>query len=146
MYNQIDGMKKILLVAAIAVSFLAFTGKSSAVVRTKSLTDTLPAEMKQYWLVMLLKGSTRTHDKETSARIQAAHMANIGRLAEEGKIVMAGPMGYKYDADLRGIFIIDAKDSITAASYVNTDSAIITGRLRFELHPWWTQKGTYIFK
>jgi uncharacterized protein YciI len=100
--------------------------------------------MKQYWLVMLLKGTNRTHDKATADRIQAAHMANIGRLHEEGKLVMAGPMGY--DKDLRGIFILDAKDSATAASYVATDSAIITGRLRFELHPWWTQTGTYTFK
>ena len=102
--------------------------------------------MKQYWMVMLLKGPNRTHDKETSAKIQAAHIANIGRLAEQGIIIMAGPMGYKYDADLRGLFIMDAKDSATAASYVKTDSAVITGRLRFEIHPWWTQTGTYIFK
>ncbi len=61
----------------------------------------------------------------------------------EGKIIMAGPMGY--DKDLRGIFIIDARDSAQAASYIKTDSAIITGRLRFELHPWWTAKGKYEF-
>ena len=51
-----------------------------------------------------------------------------------------------YNKDLRGIFIIDAKDSVQAAGYVNTDPAIITGRLRFEVHPWWTAKGTYEFK
>jgi hypothetical protein len=56
----------------------------------------------------------------------------------------AGPMGY--DKDLRGIFIIDAKDSAEAASYIKTDSAIILGRLRFEVHPWWTAKGKYEFK
>ena len=132
--------------ASIGLCFFAFTSKNSASIYKKSFTDTMPAEMKQYWLVMLLKGTNRTHDKATSARIQAAHLANIDRLWKEGKVIMAGPMGYKYDADLRGIFIMDAKDSVTAASYVNTDSAIITGRLRFELHPWWTQKGTYTFK
>lgn len=102
--------------------------------------------MKQYWLVMLLKGGNRTHDKATAQRIQAAHLANIDKLWKEGKVVMAGPMGYKYDTDLRGIFIMDAKDSATAASFVMTDSAVITGRLRFEIHPWWTQTGTYTFK
>ena len=141
-------MKKILLpaVVAITITLLAFTGKNSAGSYSGSSADTMPAEMKQYWLVMLLKGQNRIHDKATSARIQAAHLANIDRLWKEGKVIMAGPMGYKYDADLRGIFIMDAKDSTTAASYVNTDSAVITGRLRFELHPWWTQKGTYTFK
>jgi uncharacterized protein YciI len=101
-------------------------------------------EMKQYWLTFLYSGPNRNQDSITAVRIQAAHMANIGRLASEGKIIMAGPMGY--DKDLRGIFIMDAKDSAEAASYVKTHSAIITGRLRFEVHPWWTAKGTYQFK
>ena len=104
--------------------------------------------MKKYWLVFLLKGPNRTQDSAAAAQIQAAHMANIGRLHKEGKIIMAGPMGYGkgQDKDLRGIFIMDAKDSTEAASFVATDSAIITGRMRFEVHPWWTAKGTYIFK
>jgi uncharacterized protein YciI len=137
-------MKKLLLFPFIAcLSLFVFARNNSASVKS-NLNDT--PRMKQYWLVMLLKGNNRTHDKATSQRIQAAHIANIDRLAAEGKVVMAGPMGYKYDADLRGLFIIDAPDSTTAASYVMTDSAIITGRLRFEVHPWWTQTGTYKFK
>ena len=139
-------MKKFVILATVAITFLAFTGKNTAGHSTILHLDTVPSEMKQYWLVMLLKGPNRTHDKATAARIQTAHLANIDRLWKEGKVIMAGPMGYKYDADLRGIFIMDAKDSVTAASYVKTDSAVITGRLRFELHPWWTQKGTYTFK
>ncbi len=107
--------------------------------------DTTPVfEMKQYWLTFLYKGPNRNQDSVTAARIQKAHIKNIERLADEGKIVMAGPMGY--DKDLRGIFIIDAKDSAEAASYIKTDSAIILGRLRFEVHPWWTAKGKYEFK
>src|SRR5688572_18638230 len=137
-------MKKLLLVGVIAfLTFFVFAKENSASVNV-SLNDT--PRMKQYWLVMLLKGNNRTHDKATAQRIQAAHIANIDRLAAEGKVVMAGPMGYKYDADLRGLFIMDAPDSTTAASYVKTDSAVITGRLRFEVHPWWTQTGSYTFK
>ena len=101
-------------------------------------------EMKTYWLVFLLKGPNRTHDSATSARIQQAHLANIDRLAKEGKIIMAGPMGY--NKDLRGIFIMDCKDSAEAASNIKTDTAVVTGRLRFEIHPWWTAKGKYEFK
>ena len=100
--------------------------------------------MKQYWLTFLLKGANRNQDSAAAAQIQAAHIRNIERLAAEGKIIMAGPMGY--DRDLRGIFIINAKDSAEAASFIKTDSAVITGRLRFELHPWWTMTGTYRFK
>jgi uncharacterized protein YciI len=103
-------------------------------------------EMKQYWLVLLKKGENREQDSVTRARIQKAHIANIERLASEKVIIMAGPMGHNYPNDLKGIFIMDAKDSATAASHINTDSAIITGRLKFEIHPWWTAQGKYEFK
>ena len=137
-------MKKLILVGIIAcLTAFVFAGNHHASIKM-DVNDT--PRMKQYWLVMLLKGPNRTHDKATAQHIQAAHITNIDRLANEGKVVMAGPMGYKYDADLRGLFIMDAPDSATAASYVKTDSAVITGRLRFEVHPWWTQTGTYTFK
>lgn len=116
-----------------------------AVILNYKGSDTTPKyEMKQYFLVFLLKGGNRGQDSATAAKLQEGHMANITRLHNEGVIVMAGPMGY--DKDLRGIFIVDAKDSTTAAAHVKTDPAIIAGRLRFEIHPWWAAKGTYQFK
>ncbi|HEX2846045.1 MAG TPA: YciI family protein [Chitinophagaceae bacterium] len=101
-------------------------------------------EMKRYWLVLLKKGTNRTQDSASTAKIQAAHIANINRLAREGKIIMAGPMGT--DGDLRGIFIMNAKDSTEVSALVNTDTAVITGRLKMEYYPWWSEKGKYIFK
>ena len=122
---------------AITVALVAFTNRKK--------TD---YKMKKYWLMFLLKGNNRSHDSATAARIQSAHMANIERLANEGKIIMAGPMGYSkgQDRELRGIFIMDAKDSADAAASVATDSAVLTGRLRFEVHPWWTARGSYTFR
>lgn len=140
-------MKRLLSFTAILVIVFSACNPESIKISTgdEAKSDTMQyGEMKQYWLTLLYKGPNRTQDSTAAERIQAAHLANIDRLAKEGKIVMAGPMGY--DKDLRGIFIIDAKDSAEAASYINTDSAIITGRLRFELHPWWTAKGKYEFK
>lgn len=107
-------------------------------------TSVYTDEMKRYWLVMLKKGPNRTHDSLSAARIQAAHMANIERLAKQGKIIMAGPMGI--DGDLRGIFIMDCKDSTEVEQFVNTDSAVITGRLKMEYYPWWSAKGKFVFK
>lgn len=135
-------IKTVLLLTTIGLAY-AFTGNSHAVFATEKPQADTP-RMKQYWLVTLLRGTNRTHDKATAGRIQAAHIANIERLHKEGYIVMAGPMGY--DKELRGIFIMDAKDSATVSKLVMQDSAVITGRLRFEIHPWWTQTGTYIFK
>ncbi|NTS41356.1 hypothetical protein HRG84_10615 [Flavisolibacter sp. BT320] len=136
-------MKKTLFLLFPIVLAYAFSGNSNAATSTTNFLADTP-RMKQYWLVTLLRGENRSHDKETADRIQAAHMENIGRLHQQGYIVMAGPMGY--NKELRGIFIMDAKDSATVAQLVMQDSAVITGRLRFEIHPWWTQTGTYIFK
>ena len=123
----------------------AFTKKGIITNNILTYKDTTPpSQMKQYWLVFLLKGNNRNQDSVTAAQIQAGHIANIERLAKQGVVVMAGPMGD--DTNLRGIFILDAKDSTTAAQYIKTDPAVIAGRLRFELHPWWTMKGTYEFK
>lgn len=136
-------MKKLFLLPLLCLAAFLLGAKTPSGQRvTASFNDT--PRMKQYWLVMLLKGNNRNHDSLTAEKIQEGHMANIRRLHEEGFLVMAGPMGY--DKELRGIFILDAKDSATAAALVNTDPAIKSGRLRFELHPWWTQTGTYIFK
>jgi len=107
-------------------------------------TSVYSGEMKRYWLVFLKKGPTSNHDSVSAAKIQEAHMANINRLAKEGKIIMAGPMGT--DGDLRGIFIMDCKDSTEVEKFVNTDTAVMTGRLRMEYYPWWSEKGKYIFK
>ena len=141
---------KTLLACLLLGSSIAYTSINKPIVAawqeiaTITGDSTAPGQMKQYWIIFLYKGANRTQDSVAAAKIQDAHIANIERLAKEGKIVMAGPMGY--DKDLRGIFIINAPDSATAASYVKTDTAIITGRLRFEVHPWWTAKGKYEFK
>jgi uncharacterized protein YciI len=86
----------------------------------------------------------RNQDSISAEKIQAAHIANIQRLAKQGKIIMAGPIGI--EDDLRGIFLMDCQDSAEVAKFVNTDTAVITGRLRMEYYPWWSMKGKYIFK
>ena len=101
-------------------------------------------EMKRYWLVLLQKGPNRNQDSISAEKIQAAHMANIGRLAKEGKLVMAGPIGV--EDNLRGIFLMNCADSSEVENFVKTDSAVITGRLVMKYYPWWTMKGKYIFK
>lgn len=101
-------------------------------------------EMKRYWLVLLQKGPNRNQDSISAEKIQAAHMANINRLAKEGKLVMAGPIGI--EDDLRGIFLMNCADSSEVENFVRTDSAVITGRLVMKYYPWWTMKGKYIFK
>jgi uncharacterized protein len=99
--------------------------------------------MRRYVMVLLYRGKkAHKYSKEEKAKIQAGHMENIGRLANEGKLLVAGPFGD--DTDLRGIFILDCESVEEAEKLVNTDPAVIAGTLRMELHPWWTAKGTVI--
>jgi len=107
-------------------------------------TSVYSGEMKRYWLVLLQKGPNRNQDSITAGKIQAAHMANINRLAKEGKLIMAGPIGS--EDNLRGIFLMNCADSAEVENFVRTDSAVITGRLIMKYYPWWVEKGKYIFK
>ena len=97
-------------------------------------------EMKTYQMVFLYKGSNRNQDSLEVEKIQAEHLANIKRLADEEKLIVAGP--FLDDKDLRGIFIFDVETEEEVRDLVETDLAIKTGRLRYENHPWMTAKET----
>ena len=96
--------------------------------------------MKEYYFVMLTKGERRSEITDTAKinELQRGHIANIERLAREGKIVVAGPFGD--NGDWRGIFIFDAADKEEVEQLLASDPAIAAGRLGFEIHPWWTAK------
>lgn len=96
-------------------------------------------EMKQYYMVFLIKGPNRNQDSATAATIQKAHLENIGRLHEEKKLAVAGP--FLDDQNMRGIFIFDVATEKEVIDLLNTDPAIISGRLIYEIHPWMTGKG-----
>ena len=97
-------------------------------------------EMKTYQMVFLYKGPNRDQDSTETMRIQEEHMTNIQRLGDEGKLIVAGP--FLDDKDLRGIFVFDSESEEEVKDLVETDPAIIAGRLRYEIHPWMTAKGT----
>lgn len=91
--------------------------------------------MKVYVMAFLKKGSNRSQDSTEAARLQAAHMANIQRMAEEGSLVLAGP--FMDDGDLRGIYVFNVSTVDSARALTETDPAIKAGRLAMELHPWY---------
>ena len=74
---------------------------------------------------------------ETTA-LQTAHLENIGKLAESGQLVLAGPFGGQ--GDLRGLFFFNVKSLEEARALADGDPAVKAGRLRVDLLPWWGPK------
>ncbi len=91
--------------------------------------------MRQYVFAYLKKGPNRDYDSAKTAEIQRAHLHNITRLAEEGKLVLAGP--FMDETEIRGIYVFAVESLEEAEALINSDPAIQSGSLIMELHPWY---------
>jgi len=121
--------KKILLtVIPILMGLLAFSQTGA---------DKKPEDMiRRYWFVLLTKGDNRDQDSVTAAKIQTGHLDNIRKLYGEGKIKVAGPFGE--EGDWQGIFIFDCETKEEVEKLLQTDPAIIAGRMVYQVKPWYT--------
>ncbi|MGJ3236497.1 YciI family protein [Marivirga sp.] len=130
-------MKNIIIFLLMAViPFLGFAQNPSY---NKSLADSLGADdygMKSYTLVMLKTGGGNVEDKAKVDSLFRGHLDNIGRLAEAGKIIVAGPLG-KNDNQYRGIFIFDEQDKAKVAELLQTDPAIKADLLAYDIYNWY---------
>ena len=119
---------------ALSLQLLAQPGNSY----NKALADSLGGDeygMKMYVLVVLKTGSA-TFDKKITDSLFNGHMANIARLASEGKLVVAGPLK-KNDKNYRGIFIFNVKTIEEANKLLITDPAVNSKILDSELYEWY---------
>ena len=91
--------------------------------------------MKGFILVMLKTGTNTSTDRDFINEQFRGHMENINRLVEEGKMIVAGPLG-KNDKTYRGIFILNASMD-EAKELMQTDPAIKSGLLDVELYDWY---------
>ncbi len=97
--------------------------------------------MKRYVMVFLMRGDKAMEFSEKELEeLQAGHMANMSKMEEAGKLVVAGPFGD--DTEFRGILIMDTETIEEAREMVEMDPAIKAGRMRAEFHPWWGAVGT----
>jgi len=92
--------------------------------------------MKSYVLVILKTGDTEIADAKQRSEIFAGHMKNINRMAEEGKLVVAGPFG-KNDNNFRGLYIFNVTTIEEAKALVDTDPAVLSGMMKGEFYPWY---------
>ncbi len=101
----------------------------------------LPPDMTVYYFCLLTRGpQAAAIPKEQAAELQRGHMDNIRRLADAGKLLVAGP--FMDGGEWRGIFILKCASLDEAKALVATDPAVAAGRLAAEVRPWLTMKGS----
>lgn len=91
--------------------------------------------MASYVIAFLKKGPNQDITPEEAMRLQIAHLDNIQRLADEGKLAVAGP--FMNSGDLMGIYIFNVATLEEARALTATDPAIERGSLVMELHSWY---------
>ncbi|MDA3952028.1 MAG: YciI family protein [Bacteroidales bacterium] len=140
-------MKKLNLILLIIVFFFSCNSENSEVVIHESNDDVAYDSllvkkygadqygMRKYVIAFLKRGPNRGQDSLEAAQLQKAHLENINQLAEEGKLVLAGP--FLDDGDLRGIYIFNVRTIEEAQKLTETDPAIQKGSLIMELHSWY---------
>lgn len=91
--------------------------------------------MKQYVMAFLRKGPADITDKTQRSELLKGHMQNIGRLAEEGQLVLAGPM--TANTGVEGIYVFNVTTVAEAEALSLTDPAVKAGLFAMEYHPWY---------
>ena len=93
--------------------------------------------MKMYVLCILKTGPRDAEIQgEERKKIFAGHFANIGRLADEGKLAVAGPFG-KNDKAYRGLYIFNVATIEEAEKLVMLDPAVQAGVFVPDLTLWY---------
>ena len=99
-----------------------------------------PISMTTAYLGFLTRGAKWTPEQTpATAELQKAHLANINRLAQMKKLVVAGPFGD--NTTLRGIFVFKVASIDEAKALAETDPAVQAGRLAIQMHPWLVPEG-----
>mgnify|MGYP001118484049 CR=1 FL=1 len=99
--------------------------------------------MAVYYVYLLKKGPTWSPDSTPEIDVlQEAHLANLRRLREEGKLVLNGPLldSFQLSGEIRGIGVLKASSLAQAQEWIGTDPMVKVGRLIFELHAWMVEK------
>ena len=125
-------MRVLVMVVMSAASLLAQSPYDAALAAKLKADD---EGMRTYVMAFLKAGPNRERPRDEAQKLQAAHRANIRRLAAEGKLVLAGP--FADNGELRGIYVFDVATVAEAEALTRTDPAVLAGQLVMELHPWY---------
>ena len=98
--------------------------------------------MKRYVFMLLESGETRSKDSTEAAYYQKMHLEHIKNMADNGKLIVAGP--FEGGGEHRGLLIFDVETVEEALKLEGEDPMIKTDRLRMNAFYWWGAKGTVI--
>ena len=96
-----------------------------------------------YYVFLLKKGPTWSPEETPEINaLQEAHLANLRRLADMGKLVINGPLldSFASSGEIRGIGVLKTNSLVEAQELIRTDPMVKVGRLIFELHAWMIDK------
>jgi uncharacterized protein YciI len=96
-----------------------------------------------YYIYFLRKGPTWKPDETPEIdALQEAHLANMRRLGEMGKLVLNGPLldSMMTSGEIRGIGVLKTSSLAEAQELIGTDPMVKVGRLIVELHAWMVGK------
>ena len=123
----------ILVVAVLSAFFAGAQNKSFDSVLAKKLGAD-EYGMRQYVMVFLKPGTKFTDTAKRTELLQG-HLQNIGRLAKEGKLAIAGP--FLDRGPYSGIFIFNVSTLEEAKALVNSDPAVKAGMFEMEAYRWY---------
>ncbi len=92
------------------------------------------ATAQPHTLVLLWRGPQRDQSEDEVERIQAAHLRHLVGLVRSGCLVVNGPV--TDGDDLRGVSLYATADLDQVRAWVAEDPAVVSGRLRAEVRPW----------
>jgi uncharacterized protein YciI len=99
-----------------------------------------PATMTTYVVGFLVRGPRwSTGSKPELEKLQEEHLAHVRMMAEVGKLIVAGP--FPDGGRIRGMSIFRAVSVDEVKVLAEADPAVVSGRLRYEWHPWYSMKG-----
>jgi uncharacterized protein YciI len=132
-------MQKAILTLLLITNFNLLFSQEANPNYDEKLAKSLNADergMKQYVFCILKTGSNTTATDEEKNNFFKGHMANITKLAKEGKLALAGPF-MKNDKNYRGLYIFNVGTIEEAKELVATDPAVKSNLLEAELTPWY---------
>ena len=137
-------MKRVRIRGAIAVAIAGTLALLAAFVHGVSAASAPEEyEMAAYQVAFYRKGPAWTPSTTPEhQKLQAEHMAHIGKMADTGKLIIAGP--FTDNGDLRGMLIFRLDSPDEAKALAEQDPAVQAGRLVLEWHPWFAAKNIVV--